>query len=137
MQTMAEQLGGRVEIGHIREFGYAQVRARGHTALLRDIEDEKTPEGYGLLDVWMSHGDKVVDLPAGFKLMASTDSCPIAGLADEARHFYGVQFHPEVTHTKKGVQILNRFVLDICNAKPDWNMPDYIDEAIAKIRARR
>ena len=136
MQTMAEQLGGRVEIGHIREFGYAQVRARGHTALLRDIEDEKTPEGYGLLDVWMSHGDKVVDLPAGFKLMASTDSCPIAGLADEARHFYGVQFHPEVTHTKKGVQILNRFVLDICNAKPDWNMPDYIDEAIAKIRAQ-
>jgi len=136
MQTMAEQLGGRVEIGHIREFGYAQVRARGHIALLRDIEDEKTPEGYGLLDVWMSHGDKVVDLPAGFKLMASTDSCPIAGLADEARHFYGVQFHPEVTHTKKGVQILNRFVLDICNAKPDWNMPDYIDEAIAKIRAQ-
>ena len=136
MQTMAEQLGGRVEIGQIREFGYAQVRARGHTALLRDIEDEKTPEGYGLLDVWMSHGDKVVDLPAGFKLMASTDSCPIAGLADEARHFYGVQFHPEVTHTKKGVQILNRFVLDICNAKPDWNMPDYIDEAIAKIRAQ-
>jgi GMP synthase (glutamine-hydrolysing) len=136
MQTMAEQLGGRVEIGHIREFGYAQVRARGHTALLRDIEDEKTPEGYGLLDVWMSHGDKVVDLPAGFKLMASTDSCPIAGLADEARQFYGVQFHPEVTHTKKGVQILNRFVLDICNAKPDWNMPDYIDEAIAKIRAQ-
>jgi GMP synthase (glutamine-hydrolysing) len=135
MQTMAEQLGGRVENGKVREFGYAQVRARGHTELLRDIEDERTAEGYGLLDVWMSHGDKVVDMPAGFKLMASTESCPIAGMANEDKRFYGVQFHPEVTHTKKGSQILNRFVLEICKAKPDWNMPDYVQEAVAAIRA--
>jgi GMP synthase (glutamine-hydrolysing) len=136
MQTMAEQLGGKVENGRVREFGYAQVRARGHTELLRDIEDERTPEGHGLLDVWMSHGDKVVDMPADFKLMASTESCPIAGMANEDKHFYGVQFHPEVTHTKKGSQILNRFVLEICKAKPDWNMPDYVQEAVAAIRAQ-
>jgi GMP synthase (glutamine-hydrolysing) len=136
MQTMAEQLGGKVETGKVREFGYAQVRARGHTDLLKGIEDERSAEGFGLLDVWMSHGDKVVDMPTGFKLMASTDLCPIAGIADETRHFYGVQFHPEVTHTKQGVQILNRFVLQICQAKPDWNMPDYVDEAVAAIRAQ-
>jgi len=134
MQTMAEQLGGTVENGKIREFGYAQVRARGHTALLRDIEDHRSAEGYGLLDVWMSHGDKVVEMPPGFTRMASTDSCPIAGMAREDKGFYGVQFHPEVTHTKQGAQILNRFVLDICKAKPDWNMPDYVGEAIAAIR---
>ncbi|MFN4998832.1 MAG: glutamine-hydrolyzing GMP synthase, partial [Betaproteobacteria bacterium] len=120
MQTMAAQLGGRVEASSLREFGYAQVRARGHTALLRDIEDHRTAEGYGLLDVWMSHGDKVSALPDGFKLMASTESCPIAGMADETRHFYGVQFHPEVTHTKKGAEILRRFVLEICAASADW-----------------
>jgi GMP synthase (glutamine-hydrolysing) len=136
MQTMAKQLGGKVETGKVREFGYAQVRARGHTELLRDIEDERTPEGYGLLDVWMSHGDKVVDMPPGFKLMASTESCPIAGMANEEKRFYGVQFHPEVTHTKKGTQILNRFVLEICKARPDWNMPDYVQEAVAAIRAQ-
>ena len=99
---MAQQLGGKVESGHQREFGYAEVRARGHTALLNGIEDFHTPEGHGMLKVWMSHGDKVTQLPPGFKLMASTDSCPIAGMADEARHFYGVQFHPEVTHTEIG-----------------------------------
>ncbi len=136
MQTMAEQLGGKVETGAVREFGYAQVRARGHTELLRDIEDARTAEGWGLLDVWMSHGDKVVELPAGFKLMASTDSCPIAGMAHEEKNFFGVQFHPEVTHTKKGSQILQRFVLDICRANPDWNMPDYVSEAVATIRAQ-
>jgi len=136
MQTMAEQLGGKVQTGKVREFGYAQVRARGHTDLLKGIEDARSAEGFGLLDVWMSHGDKVVDMPTGFKLMASTDSCPIAGIADDSRHFYGVQFHPEVTHTKKGVQILNRFVLEICSAKPDWNMPDYVNEAVANIRAQ-
>jgi len=136
MQTMAAQLGGRVEAGSVREFGYAQVRARGHTKLLRDIEDHRTAEGYGLLDVWMSHGDKVSEMPAGFKLMASTDSCPIAGMADESRHFYGVQFHPEVTHTKRGAEILRRFVLEICKASADWNMPDYVQEAIGSIRSQ-
>jgi GMP synthase (glutamine-hydrolysing) len=134
MQTMASQLGGRVETGLVREFGYARVRARGHTRLLRDIEDARSPEGHGLLDVWMSHGDKVVALPPGFRLMASTESCPIAGMADEERHFYAVQFHPEVTHTRQGEAILRRFVLEICAAAPDWNMPDYVEEAVAAIR---
>ena len=109
MQTMAQQLGGEVQSGETREFGYAEVRARGHTALLKDIADFTTDQGHGMLKVWMSHGDKVTQLPPGFKLMASTDSCPIAGMADEARHFYGVQFHPEVTHTVQGKVILHRF----------------------------
>ncbi len=95
MQAMAHQLGGKVESGQTREFGSADVRARGHTALLKDIADYTTPEGQGMLDVWMSHGDKVTEMPPGFKLMASTESCPIAGMADEARRFYAVQFHPE------------------------------------------
>ncbi len=120
MQTMAQQLGGKVETGHTREFGHASVRARGHTALLKDIADFTTPEGEGMLNVWMSHGDKVTELPPGFKLMASTDSCPIAGMADEARRFYAVQFHPEVTHTVQGQALLNRFVLGICATRPDW-----------------
>ena len=134
MQTMAQQLGGKVEGGHTREFGYAEVRARGHTALLKGIEDFHTPEGHGMLKVWMSHGDKVTALPPGFKLMASTDSCPIAGMADEARHFYGVQFHPEVTHTVQGRALLERFVLDICGTRPDWVMQGHIEEAVQKIR---
>jgi len=134
MQTMAEQLGGKVEAGHTREFGYAEVRAHGHTELLKGIEDFATPEGHGMLKVWMSHGDKVTQLPEGFKVMASTPACPIAGMADEARRFYAVQFHPEVTHTVQGQALLNRFVLDICQARPDWIMGDYIEEAVAKIR---
>ena len=136
MQTMAQQLGGKVEGGHTREFGYAEVRARGHTALLKGIEDFHTPEGHGMLKVWMSHGDKVTALPPGFKLMASTDSCPIAGMADEARRFYGVQFHPEVTHTVQGRALLERFVLDICGTRPDWVMQGHIEEAVQKIRAQ-
>ena len=136
MQTMAQQLGGRVEGGHTREFGHAEVRARGHTRLLDGIEDHRNAEGHGLLNVWMSHGDKVVEIPAGFKLMASTESCPIAGMADEDRRFYGVQFHPEVTHTAQGEAILRRFVLDICGARPDWVMTDHVGEAVARIRAQ-
>ncbi|WP_198970053.1 glutamine-hydrolyzing GMP synthase [Xylophilus sp. ASV27] len=136
MQTMAHQLGGKVEGGHKREFGFAEVRAHGQTRLLRDIQDFATAEGHGMLDVWMSHGDKVTELPPGFKLMASTPSCPIAGMADEARGFYGVQFHPEVTHTRQGAALLQRFVLDICAAGADWIMGDYIAEAVEKIRAQ-
>ena len=136
MQTMAQQLGGQVQGSAQREFGYAEVRARGHSALLRDIADFHTPEGHGMLKVWMSHGDKVTALPPGFKLMASTDSCPIAGMADEARRFYGVQFHPEVTHTVQGRALLERFVLDICAARPDWVMRDHIEEAVQRIRAQ-
>ena len=134
MQTMAQQLGGKVEGGHTREFGYAEVRAHGHTALLKDIADFTTPEGHGMLKVWMSHGDKVTALPPGFKLMASNPSCPIAGMADEARRYYAVQFHPEVTHTVQGQALLERFVLDICGATPDWVMRDHIEEAVQKIR---
>jgi GMP synthase (glutamine-hydrolysing) len=136
MQTMAQQLGGRVEGGHHREFGYAEVRARGHTKLLGGIEDFRNDDGHGMLKVWMSHGDRVVEMPPGFRLMASTASCPVAGMADEARRFYGVQFHPEVTHTLQGQAILTRFVREICGCRGDWNMPDYVAEAIAKIRAQ-
>ena len=134
MQTMAQQLGGKVEGSNTREFGYAEVRARGHTALLKDIADFTTPEGHGMLKVWMSHGDKVTELPPGFKLMASTPSCPIAGMADEARGYYALQFHPEVTHTLQGRALLERFVLEIAQAKPDWVMRDHVAEAVAKIR---
>lgn len=134
MQTMAQQLGGRVESGAKREFGYAEVRAHNHTRLLEGIEDFRTEEGHGMLKVWMSHGDKVTELPPGFKVMCSTPSCPIAGMCDEDRGFYALQFHPEVTHTVKGREMLERFVLDICQAKPDWVMGDYIEEAVAQIR---
>ncbi len=134
MFTMAVQLEGEVEPSDKREFGYAEVRARGHMRLFDGIQDFETPEGHGMLKVWMSHGDKVTAMPPGFKLMASTGSCPIAGMADEARGFYAVQFHPEVTHTKQGKAILNRFVHDICGCGSDWNMPDYVTEAVARIR---
>jgi len=134
MQTMAQQLGGKVEPGKVREFGYAEVRARGHTRLLDGIEDLRNSEGHGLLKVWMSHGDKVAELPPGFKLMASTESCPIAGMADENRRFYGVQFHPEVTHTLQGTKLLHRFVHDVCGCRADWTMPDYIGEAVQRIK---
>jgi len=136
MQTMAQQLGGRVEGGHNREFGHAEVRARGHTRLLEGIEDRRNAEGHGLLNVWMSHGDKVVEMPPGFKLMASTEACPIAAMADERRNFYAVQFHPEVTHTLQGEAILRRFVLDICRCKPDWVIGDHVGEAVQRIRAQ-
>ncbi len=135
MQTMAQQLGGKVEAGTKREFGYAQMRARGHSALFRALQDETNAEGHGLLDVWMSHGDKVTKLPEGFKVIGSNETTPYAAIADETRQFYGVQFHPEVTHTKQGQAILERFVLGICKAKPDWVMGDYIAEAVANIKA--
>src|SRR5690554_2944823 len=134
MQAMAAQLGGRVEPAEKREFGAAEVRARGHTRLLEGIQDHSTQEGHGILKVWMSHGDQVTQLPPGFVLMASTPSCEIAGMAHEERQFYGLQFHPEVTHTLQGKAIISRFVLDICGCRGDWNMPDYVQEAVDKIR---
>jgi GMP synthase (glutamine-hydrolysing) len=134
MFTMTVQLGGEVEASQEREFGYAEVRAHGHTKLLDAIEDYRTAEGHGMLKVWMSHGDKVTQLPQGFKLMASTPNCPIAGIADEARRYYGVQFHPEVTHTLQGRAMLDRFVLEICGASPDWIMRDHVAEAVSAIR---
>ena len=134
MQLMAQTLGGKVEGGTTREFGFAEVRGLGHTKLLEGIQDYATAEGHGMLHVWMSHGDKVTVLPNGFKLMASTDACPIAGMADEARRFYGLQFHPEVTHTQQGMAVLDRFVLQIAGTKADWLMGDYVAEAVAAIR---
>lgn len=138
MQTMAQQLGGQVmtaeAAGKAREFGYSEVRAHGHTALLKDIADFTTDEGHGMLKVWMSHGDSVMELPPGFIKMASTPSCPIAGMADESRKFYAVQFHPEVTHTKQGRALLERFVHGICGCGTDWVMGDYIAEAVEAIR---
>ena len=136
MQTMAQQLGGKVESSGKREFGYAEIRARGHSELFKGIQDRSNDEGHGLLDVWMSHGDKVTDLPSGFKVIASSASCPIAAMADEARKFYAVQFHPEVTHTIKGKEMFARFVHEICGCGHDWNMPDYVNEAIEKVRAQ-
>lgn len=136
MQTMAQQLGGKVENSDHHEYGYAQVRAHGHTQLLKDIEDHTTREGYGMLDVWMSHGDRVVEMPEGFKLMASTENAPVAAMADESRHFYGIQFHPEVTHTKQGKRIFKRFIVDICGCNTLWNPGNIIEDSIANIREK-
>ena len=130
MQTMASQLGGTVETGHVREFGYAEIFTSGNSPLLRDVQDREN----GALDVWMSHGDKVTQLPDGFHVICSNDSTPIAAMADEDRRFYAVQFHPEVTHTRQGTEILSRFVHEICGCGRDWTMPHYIDEAVAHIR---
>jgi GMP synthase (glutamine-hydrolysing) len=134
MQTMAEQLGGKVESSSKREFGYAEIAAQNDSPLFRLIEDRKTAKGEPAIDVWMSHGDKVTQLPEGFKVIASNESTPIAAIADEKRKFYAVQFHPEVTHTPKGKDMIARFVHDICGCGNDWTMPGYIEEAVAKIR---
>jgi len=131
MQTMAAQLGGRVAPSTHREYGYAQVRARGHSRLLRDIEDHRSPEGYGLLDVWMSHGDRVDSLPPGFQAICTTDNAPLAGMADEARGFYGLQFHPEVTHTRQGQRVIERFVHGICGCGGLWTAENIIEDAVA------
>jgi len=131
MQTMAEQLGGQVKKSHIREFGHAQITLHHHTALFSGIGELNAPDK---LNVWMSHGDKVHTLPTQFVVIASTSDCPIAAMADEQRHYYGLQFHPEVTHTPQGQAILVRFVKDICGCRSDWIMGDYITEAIETIR---
>ncbi len=136
MQAIAQQLGGKVENVGKSEFGYASVRARGHTELLRDIQDHVTDEGHGMLDVWMSHGDRVAELPLGFKLMATTDGAPIAGMADEQRRIYGLQFHPEVTHTRQGAAIYARFLHQICGCGSAWTSANIIDASIAEVRAR-
>jgi len=135
MQTLAAQLGGRVEPGDVHEFGYAEVRARGHSALLADIEDRVNDEGHGLLDVWMSHGDRVVAMPPGFKVIASTGDVPIAGMADEVRRFYALQFHPEVTHTRQGTRIYERFLRQVCDCDASWTAGNIIEDAIERVRA--
>jgi len=133
MQTMAAQLGGTVEGSDLREFGYARVTVKGESWLLKDIVDEIDGDD-SILDVWMSHGDKVTKLPDGFELIANTDSAPIAAMADESRHFYGVQFHPEVTHTKQGGKILERFVRDICQCEELWTSSNIVADAIETVR---
>ncbi len=133
MQTMAAQLGGAVESAIHREFGYARVALHGHSQLLDHIEDHV--EGtQAFLDVWMSHGDHVCQLPTGFKMIASTSNAPIAAMADENRKFYGVQFHPEVTHTLQGERILKRFIYDICGCEATWTTQNIIEESISTIR---
>jgi len=136
MQTMAAQLGGQVAPARQPEYGYAQVRARGHSRLLRNIEDHTSPEGYGLLDVWMSHGDRVERLPRGFSVIAETANAPLAGIADESRQFYGVQFHPEVTHTRQGQRILERFCHEICGCGRLWTPANIIEDAISAVQAQ-
>lgn len=134
MQTMAQQLGGKVDPGIKREFGYAQVAIPEPSLLLEEIEDHLTDDGLSLLDVWMSHGDQVSVLPSQFKTISSTPNCLIAGMADDERKFYGLQFHPEVSHTCQGFRILERFLLHICNCNPSWTSQNIIGEQIAQIR---
>jgi GMP synthase (glutamine-hydrolysing) len=134
MQTLAAQLGGAVAAASAHEYGYAQVRARGHSRLLRDIEDHTSPEGYGLLDVWMSHGDRVETLPPGFRAIAETANAPLAGMADETRRYYGLQFHPEVTHTRQGQRIIDRFLHEICGCDRRWTPNNIIDDSIRQMR---
>ena len=136
MQTMAVQLGGNARNANKSEFGFAQIRARNHSQLLADISDNTNPDGHGLLDVWMSHGIEVTKLPLGFELIASTENCPIAGFANKAKNYYGLQFHPEVTHTKQGIAILERFVTGICNCDKNWTTDNIIDDLIQKIKLK-
>ncbi|TNF36212.1 MAG: glutamine-hydrolyzing GMP synthase [Gammaproteobacteria bacterium] len=136
MQTMAEQLGGKVSGSDHREFGYARVSVVGQSALFHDISDHVDHDGRAQLDVWMSHGDKVTTLPAGFTVIAETPSCPIAAMADESRRFYGVQFHPEVTHTHQGLRMLEHFVREICACEALWTPSNIIEDAIAQVRAQ-
>ncbi|HNE25932.1 MAG TPA: glutamine-hydrolyzing GMP synthase [Pseudomonadales bacterium] len=135
MQTMAEQLGGKVENSPVHEFGYAQVAVHGDAALLHELVDIEK-DNQRLLDVWMSHGDKVTAMPDGFQLMASTPSCPIAGIYNDEKHFYALQFHPEVTHTKQGQHIFSRFALNICQCEPLWNANNIVDDAIETVRKK-
>ena len=135
MQTMAAQLGGAVESGRIREFGYAEIRPHAASRLFGNLRDRIDAEGRAVLEVWMSHGDKVTTLPPGFDAIADNAATPIAGMADEKRGFYGLQFHPEVTHTLQGKAILERFVHEICGLGSDWTMPGFIDQAVGRVRS--
>jgi len=136
MQTMSEQLGGKVQGSDVREFGYARVDLVGKSRLFDGIEDHMDDDGVFGLDVWMSHGDKVTEIPAGFHILASTPSCPIAAMGDDARGYYGVQFHPEVTHTRQGGRILSRFILEICGCEALWTPSNIVEDAIAQVRAQ-
>ncbi len=131
---MAQQLGGQVSAGLKREFGYAQVEHAEPSALFKGIEDHVLANGKGVLDVWMSHGDQVTTLPPAFKCIASTNNCKLAAIADESRHFYGIQFHPEVSHTRQGLRIIERFLCDICGCEPTWTSKNIIEEQVEQIR---
>lgn len=135
MQTMAEQFGGKVASSNLREFGYARVHSLGNAKLLQDIVDHEDASGR-YLDVWMSHGDKVTELPPGFSLMAATDSCPIAGMCNEALQLYAVQFHPETTHTRQGARLFTRFVNEICGCAPLWNAANIVEDAIHQVQKK-
>ena len=134
MQTMAGQLGGEVRSSDTREFGYAEVFIESHSPLFGDIKDHHDAEGAACLDVWMSHGDQVCSMPDGFELLASTDSCPIAGMQNLEKNLFGIQFHPEVTHTLQGQNIFKHFLFDICGCKPLWTASSIIDDQIARIK---
>ncbi|MDG2915967.1 glutamine-hydrolyzing GMP synthase [Bisgaard Taxon 10/6] len=135
MQTMAMQLGGLTENSNHREFGYASVSLENSTALFARLNDDLN-SAQPKLDVWMSHGDKVTRLPEGFQVTGTTSTCPIAAMSDESRHFYGVQFHPEVTHTKSGLALLTNFVVDICGCSTNWTPENIIEDAVARIKAQ-
>ena len=135
MQTMAVQLGGNANVAHKSEFGFAQIRARNHSQLLNEICDEINSDGHGILDVWMSHGIEVTKLPPGFELMASTDNCPIAGFANKDKHYYGLQFHPEVTHTNQGKKILSNFLFKICGCSKNWSTSDIIKSMVSNVQS--
>ena len=134
MQTMAAQLGGAVEGSDTSEFGYAQIRRTTAHGLFNDLSDGEDPEGHQLLDVWMSHGDKVCQLPPDFECIASTDSCPIAGMAHRDKPWFGIQFHPEVTHTLRGEEIFSHFVLSICGCDALWTPANIVEDAVARVR---
>ena len=134
MQAMAEHYGGKVAGSEVREFGYAQIRLVAESPLLQDIKDHVDDRGRSLLDVWMSHGDKVVELPECFDLLAETDSCPLAAMAHKELPFFGIQFHPEVTHTLQGKRIFKHFVLDICGCELSWTPANIVEEAIRSVR---
>lgn len=134
MQTMAEQLGGKVQGSDLREFGYAQVEVIAANNFFANIEDHIGGNGNALLDVWMSHGDKVISVPAGFVTCAQTTTCPHAGMVDETRQFYGVQFHPEVTHTRQGLRMLEHFVVTICGCDKLWTAATIIEDAVARLK---
>ncbi len=136
MQTMAEQMGGKVQGSDVREFGYAQVKIEADNALTKDIKDHVDSDGKALLDVWMSHGDKVTAMPDGFELLASTPSCAIAGMYHAEKNFFGVQFHPEVTHTLQGGRLLEHFLLEICGCEALWTAANIIEDQIERVRAQ-
>lgn len=136
MQSMAQQLGGQVELADKREFGYAKLKLTNSDTLFSEIEDGVLEDGAAYLDVWMSHGDHVTTLPPGFIELARTDNAPFAAIADVDRQFYGLQFHPEVTHTKQGQRILNHFINKICACDALWTSANIIEDSIEAVRTR-